>query len=166
MNLLIIAGGVGLTIVFFVVIFILMRPSRQRELLAEVTNQAYQDGAPSAKAGMISTETLVKPFSFIRRQFGGAPSPEITRRLLLAGYRKSYHADTFLVIKLALPAVLGLAAAFIMKGSVIVAFAVAVFVGFFLPDFWLSFAINKRRESIRLALPDTLDLLAICMEAA
>jgi tight adherence protein C len=40
-----------------------------------------------------------------------------------------------------------------------------VIVGFFAPDFWLAHATNKRREKLRLSLPDGLDLLAICMEA-
>jgi len=42
---------------------------------------------------------------------------------------------------------------------------VALVVGFFAPDFWLSHAINKRREHIRLSLPDGLDMLSISMEA-
>jgi tight adherence protein C len=33
------------------------------------------------------------------------------------------------------------------------------------PDFWLAHAVNRRRDRIRLSLPDGLDLLAICMEA-
>src|SRR5206468_9546388 len=38
-------------------------------------------------------------------------------------------------------------------------------VGFFIPNFWLSWAINRRREKIRHSLPDGLDFLAICLEA-
>ena len=37
--------------------------------------------------------------------------------------------------------------------------------GFYLPDFWLSHAIQKRRDQIKLSLPDALDMLAVCMEA-
>jgi tight adherence protein C len=42
---------------------------------------------------------------------------------------------------------------------------VTIVVAFFLPDFWLAHAINKRRDRIRLSLPDSLDLLSISMEA-
>jgi len=38
-------------------------------------------------------------------------------------------------------------------------------VGYLGPDFWLSGAVARRRERVRLALPDALDLLVICMEA-
>jgi len=38
-------------------------------------------------------------------------------------------------------------------------------VGFLAPDLWLTTAIARRRERVRLSLPDALDLLVICMEA-
>jgi len=44
-------------------------------------------------------------------------------------------------------------------------FFIAIGLGFFLPDFWLNRAINKRREQIKLSLPDGLDFLAISLEA-
>jgi tight adherence protein C len=37
--------------------------------------------------------------------------------------------------------------------------------GFFLPDFWLTWRIRKRQRLIRLAMPDALDLMVICVEA-
>jgi tight adherence protein C len=42
---------------------------------------------------------------------------------------------------------------------------ITVVIAFFLPEFWLGYAIKRRRERIRLSLPDSLDLLAICLEA-
>lgn len=167
MNILMIAVGVGLSVVFFAVILILSRPSRQSELLAEVTSQAFRAEAESIspKQHKISAETLVKPFGAVRRLVGGPTSPQVVRQLMLAGYRRPYHADAFLTAKLLLPAMAGLATAFFVHNSVILWFLISVFLAFFVPDFWLTYAINKRRERIRLALPDTLDLLAICMEA-
>src|SRR5438477_1683074 len=47
----------------------------------------------------------------------------------------------------------------------IVFFLIALALGFFIPDFWLTRAINKRREKIRMSLPDGLDFLSICLEA-
>jgi tight adherence protein C len=107
---------------------------------------------------------VAKPFTAFRRFFASEPDPEIVRRLLLAGYRKPHHADIFLGMRLAIPAALGLTAAMAFSGG-IVAFVIALVVGFFLPDFWLGYAINRRREHLRLSLPDSLDLLAICLEA-
>jgi tight adherence protein C len=165
MNLVLIAVGIGLSIVFFVVILVLARPSQQSKLLAEVTTPSYEVEGIGSKQGRISAEALAKPLGAIRRLFGGSANPEVVRRLLLAGYRKPYHADTYLATKLVLPAAAGIAVAFFVKDNVILWFVLAILLCFFAPDFWLGHAINKRREGIRLSLPDTLDLLAICMEA-
>ena len=37
--------------------------------------------------------------------------------------------------------------------------------GFYLPDIWLRYKTNKRREKILKSLPDALDLLVVCVEA-
>jgi tight adherence protein C len=84
---------------------------------------------------------------------------------MLAGYRKPHHADVFLGSRLAVPACLGLAVALLLKENTIVFFLLAVVIGFFAPDFWLGHAISKRRDKLRLSLPDGLDLLSICLEA-
>ena len=166
MNLVLIAVAVGLTILFFVIILVLARPSQQSKLLAEVTApSSYHAEEPSLRGRGINAETLAKPLSSVRRLLGGSANPELVRRLMLAGYRKPFHVDMFLTAKLALPAAAGLAVAFFLKDNVILWFVLAVLLCFFAPDFWLIQAINKRRENIRLSLPDALDLLAICMEA-
>ena len=146
MNILMIAIGVGLSVVFFVIILILSKPSRQSELLVEVTSQAFTAEAEGAapKQQRVSAETLIKPFGAVRRLVGGPTSPQVARRLMLAGYRRPYHADAFLAAKLLLPAMAGLATAFFIHNSVILWFAISVFLAFFAPDFWLTHAINKR----------------------
>ena len=169
MNLLLImiGIGVGLAGIFFVVILLLGKPAHQRTLLAEVTSEAYRSAAvgetglrPASKL-----EIALKPLTWVRKLFGGGPNPEIARRLSLAGYRKPFHADVFVGAKLILPAITGLTIAYFVKDNVIFLFFIGVFIAFFLPDFWLGYAIQKRRERIERGLPDTLDLLAICMEA-
>jgi tight adherence protein C len=59
----------------------------------------------------------------------------------------------------------GLLVAVLIGTSSFIFFLIAVVGGFFLPDFWLNRAISKRRDQIRLSLPDGLDFLAICLEA-
>ena len=165
MNLLIIAIGIGLSITFFAIFLLFTPPSRQSELLSEVTSRAYQSEDVGLHQERFSAESLTRPLGSLRRLFGGPPNPEIVRRLLLAGYRKPFHADTFLGAKLTLPAVAGVGVAFFVQDNVILWFVLALLVGFIAPDLWLSHAINKRRERIQRSLPDALDLLAICTEA-
>lgn len=150
----------------FVFVFLLLTPrtSAAGALLQEATRPMRASGAPAWQSAL-DVEYLAKPFTLIRGLFSPEPAPKLVRRLMLAGYRKPAHADIFLGLRLAIPAVLGLVAAMYGGGNAIMYFMLAVGIGFFLPDFWLNWATNKRREKIRLSLPDGLDFLAICLEA-
>ena len=83
---------------------------------------------------------------------------------MLAGYRKPAHVDIFLGTRLVLPVALGCLSAILFSTNLFL-FLMTLVVGFFIPDFWLNLAVKKRRERIRLSLPDGLDLLTICIEA-
>jgi tight adherence protein C len=166
MTLAIIFGLSLFTVLGLSFVLLMGRSSRQGALLEEVTRPVQGVGpVPPAWRSAVSADTIAKPFTAFRRFFASEPDPEIVRRLLLAGYRKPYHADIFLGSRLAVPACLGLAVALLVSYNTVIFFLIAVVVGFFAPDFWLGHAINKRREKLRLSLPDGLDLLAICMEA-
>src|SRR5438270_2530166 len=163
---LIILFGLGLFAAFMLCIVLLMgRSSTQGALLEQVAREARGSGAISGPWRPVSADAMARPFTALRRIFSAEPDPEIVYRLMLAGYRKPYHADIFLGMRLAVPAVLGLSAAMIFSDNAIVFFLLALVIGFFAPDFWLSYATNRRRERLRLSLPDSLDLLAICLEA-
>jgi tight adherence protein C len=154
----------------FLLLLLLMLPrsSAQSALLERVTRDAGPGGEQAAARSwrwLVDTEFLAKPLIAIRRLIAPKPDPALVRRLMLGGYRKPVHADIFLGTRLALPAVLGFLVILLPTGNVIFYFFLTVVLAFFIPDFWLTRAINKRREKIRLSLPDALDLLSICMEA-
>jgi tight adherence protein C len=147
-------------------LLLLGRSSAQGALLEEVTRQVRGEGpAPAAWRAAVSPDSMAKPFTAFRRFFASEPDPEVVRRLMLAGYRRAYHPDVFLGSRLAVPAVLGLGVTLVFSENTIFLFLLAVILGFFVPDMWLTYAINKRREKLRLSLPDGLDLLSICLEA-
>ncbi len=163
---LIILFGLGLFAAFMLCFVLLMgRSSTQGALLEQVAREARGSGPISGPWRPVSADAVARPFTALRRIFSAEPDPEIVHRLMLAGYRKPYHADIFLGMRLAVPAVLGLSAAMIFSDNAIIFFLLALVIGFFAPDFWLSYATNRRRERLRLSLPDSLDLLAICLEA-
>ena len=159
--------GLALFVVFALALFLLLgRPSAESVLLEEVTRDVRQAGALSGQwRSKVSSDVVAKPFTWFRRFFAAEPDPAIVRRLSLAGYRKPHHADIFLGSRLVVPAVLGALAAITFTDNVVIMFLIAVVLGFFAPDFWLGHAINRRREQLRLSLPDGLDLLSICLEA-
>jgi tight adherence protein C len=165
MNLLLLLGF-GLFAALLVLFLVLLpRASAGGVLLEEVTRQARAREATVLPHSRLNSDVLAKPFTLIRSLFSSEPNPALVRRLSLAGYRRPSHADIFLGVRLALPAVLGFSAALLFQNNILVLFLLAIVLGFFAPDFWLGYAINRRRESIKLSLPDALDLLSICLEA-
>jgi tight adherence protein C len=95
----------------------------------------------------------------------------LQRRLDLAGNPPSWTPDRFLASKgiglLALGAV-GVAYAVLITHSIGLAFiglVVGGIAGFFLPDLLLYNAGLRRQARIQRALPDSLDMLTVCMEA-
>lgn len=166
MTLAIIFGISLFAVLALSLLFLMGRSSAQGALLEEVARQARGvEPVPAAWRAAVSADMMSKPFTLLRRFFASEPDPEVVRRLMLAGYRKPYHADIFLGSRLAAPAVLGLAVALLVSSNTLIFFLIALVLGFFAPEFWLSHAINKRRERLRLSLPDGLDLLSICLEA-
>src|SRR5215813_508168 len=163
---LIIVFGVGVFVALMLGFLLLMnRSSAQGALLEQVAREARGTGPVSGPWRPVSADVVAKPFTALRRIFAAELDPEIVRRLMLAGYRKPYHADIFLGMRLALPAILGLTATVTFSSNTFIIFLFALITGFFAPDFWLSYATNRRRERLRLSLPDSLDLMAICLEA-
>lgn len=150
----------------FVFLFLLLvpRPSAAGALLQEAVKPVRTSERPAWRTAL-DVDYVAKPFTLVRSLFTPEPDPKLVRRLMLAGYRKPAHADVFLGARLAIPAIFGLAIALFVSDNGILYFILAIVIGFFLPDFWLSWAVNRRRDKIRLSLPDGLDFLAICLEA-
>jgi len=151
----------------FLFLFLLLtqRQSAAGALLHEVTRQGREQADVPAWRTVVDVDFLAKPFTVVRSLFAPEPDPQLVRKLMLAGYRNPASADIFLGARLALPAVFGLLTASLVSNNTVMFFIIAVGVGFFIPDFWLNWSIKKRRERIRLSLPDGLDFLAICLEA-
>ena len=147
------------------VLFLVMLPASSVEsvLLEEVARGSHR--ADKGTRSALKLDVLAKPLIVLRRLVSIEPNPAQVRRLMLAGYRKPVHADVFLGARLATPALAGLAVALLIDQNTFLFFILAVVLGYFLPDFWLSRAIQKRRDRIKLSLPDGLDMLAVCMEA-
>jgi len=169
MTLTLLLLGLGAFLAFFLIFALALKPSSAESvLLEEVAQQAHREGEAKTTQSwrtLLNLDWLAKPFGRLRGLFAGAPDPELVRRLMLAGHRKHADADIFLGIRLALPAILGFTVAFLVEDNAIFFFLLTIILTFFLPDFWLGSAIKRRREKIKLSLPDGLDLLSICMEA-
>lgn len=89
---------------------------------------------------------------------------DLEYKLTLAGFRKPEHMEIFTAVKLLAP-VAGIIAGSFFGDNMFVAIALGAVLGFFGPDLVLSHLVTRRQDKIRMALPDALDLLVICMEA-
>lgn len=110
--------------------------------------------------GAVGLNTFFKP---IRDIISGTDS-DLEYRLTLAGLRRPEHPEIYMALKMLLP-VVGVVAGTFWRSNLITGILLGAIAGFFGPDLFLSRLIARRRDSIRLALPDALDLLMICMEA-
>ena len=106
-----------------------------------------------------------KVVSPLRRALGFTEDSDIARRLSIAGFRDAQAAEVFYAAKLFAPVLAAVLAGFVIRKDLFFWFVILSAVGFLVPDLWLTSAINRRRERLRLSLPDALDLLVICMEA-
>jgi tight adherence protein C len=95
----------------------------------------------------------------------------VTRRLLMAaGFRTDVALKMFYGIKLVMCGLLFLAAVvgrhYIANPILsIIVLPAAAFAGYYGPNLILEKLIDRRRERLRHALPDALDLMVVCMEA-
>jgi len=112
-----------------------------------------------------STASVSRVVAPLRRSLGFAANPDLVRRLGLAGFRQPDAAELFYAAKLFSPVLGALIAGFVIRQDVFFWFLMITALGFVLPDFALTGMISRRRNRIRLSLPDALDLLVICMEA-
>jgi tight adherence protein C len=90
------------------------------------------------------------------------------QRLIRAGYRDDSHLRILYGSKALLPIALCLLVFFSGVGEYFnpfIAYALALALGYLIPDFWLGNRISKRYTEIRLGLPDFLDMVVVCMEA-
>ena len=87
--------------------------------------------------------------------------------LLRAGYRSPNALLAMSGAKLLVPAAL-VAIVYVSglyRSNPFVFFLMAAVAGYLLPEMWLVWRVRRRQHKLRLALPDGLDLLVICVEA-
>jgi tight adherence protein C len=125
---------------------------------ADLRSTIQQTG--SSLTGMVEQLERVLPKS-------QAEVSVIQQRLIRAGYRNDSAVNLFYGAKVLVPVSLALLAVVtgLAHNNSFFVLAVALGLGFLLPDFWLGRRITKRQAAIRRGLPDVLDLLVICIEA-
>jgi tight adherence protein C len=159
---------ISFVVSFGLILLIMSGRSRESARLMEVTSGTPSPYAPSGRATLESvlySERVSKIVQPLRGLLGSRKDPELARRLASAGYRKPAHADVYYLARILLPALAALLGVLFIKANAFFWIVFLAATGFMAPDLWLMSAMSRRRERIRLSLPDALDLLVICMEA-
>jgi tight adherence protein C len=176
MVFLLVFGLASLGLAAFLIGEVATLPARQREgSLRRASTYGRSRGKASSQGQESFRERAVEPMRLGMAHAVLKLSPRMTvdkvsRRLMGAGVGRALSPTTFLASK-ALFAVLGfVGGTFLggMTGSGALGILLAIFfafIGFFLPDLFVSFKARGRRDEIRSELPDALDLLAVSVEA-
>lgn len=141
--------------------YVLLRSHSSQQRIRRGLESATRDGE---QAQRLSGARVSGVLQWARVNLSFLNQEKVRESLRLAGMRAQWHPGAYQAIRLLLP-LLALAGSTFLPQFGFFGAVVLVFVAYLLPDFWLSSMIHRRREQIRLALPDTLDLLVICVEA-
>ena len=162
-------------LVAYLVAELATQPARQQQLAVDraVGYGRARRGAVAARRLAFRERVLLPAIASLARmaiRLSLKASVDATgSRLLAAGLSSRFTATQFLALKGAL-AIGGVLTGFVFGLStapaitLLVAPAFGAF-GFILPDSFLTFKTRGRREQVRIALPDALDLLAVSVEA-
>jgi len=168
----------GLVLVAFLAVFLLIASVglllfyREAMLQRLATVLAPDGGVPRSRVlrfltpSFSSVESVITPFQKVLPR-----SPEevsvVQKRMIRAGYRNDSNVNIFYACKVLVPllASIVVTATGAYRYGAFFMYALAISLGFLAPDFWLSNRIKARQLDIRLALPQALDLMVICVEA-
>lgn len=111
-----------------------------------------------------AADTILELSRSLRERLGISLSAALQTRLMMAGIRTSSAPDIFFAAQCLTPLVGAFLGSFVDTNTWFWIFALAA-AGYVAPNFWLTEAVRRRKQRIRRSLPDTIDLLVICVEA-
>jgi tight adherence protein C len=107
---------------------------------------------------------LLRGAHFLGAWLGIAKGEKLRKRFLAAGLRNQSSIDAYVAARLLAPIAVLVIWSFFHQ---VTFFWITVMLGgtYLAPDMWLKRVIKKRREQIRLGLPDAVDLMVVCVDA-
>lgn len=168
----------NLLILTFIAVFLLIatagilvfnRAALDRRL-AEVVAREPQTGLLRRLTGLAERRSelgfLISPLNRVLPKTAEEVSV-VQKRLIRAGLRRDAHLNLFYAFKVLVPVTLIIVATTtgLYQYGAFFVYGIAAGLGFLIPDFWLGNRISNRQTEIRLAVPDALDMMVICIEA-
>lgn len=154
-------------------------PMRGRVKVLQARREALKAGFVSTKRRRSTVKTLdsvgmMRTVVQRLKLMQGEQTKKIAKLLSQAGYRNRDAAVIFFFFKFVMPLFAAIFAVVVVYGldllsdnsflQMLLALGIII-LGFYSPDMFVKNIADKRRDSIRKALPDALDLMVICAEA-
>jgi len=154
------------------------RPEQRR--LAKLASDGRLPTAATAESQGVLARQELRWFDRLMQPFAGRQTKAgaggdalgiVRRRLTYAGFRRETSVITYMgsrvVFALLLPILVLLtpAAWEFEQIQLVAALCAAAGLGLIAPSYWLDQKVAARQKSLRLALPDALDLMVVCVEA-
>jgi tight adherence protein C len=129
----------------------------------EVTHRrsGYRRSAPRVDA---AGRRFFAAIHWLRRHLGLSEAADLTERLTNAGYKGRFPADIYNTARILGPLIAFCIGIFIPVERYFCIIALPA-IAFIAPNTILTRLVKRRREKIRRSIPDTIDLLVICVDA-
>jgi tight adherence protein C len=163
-------------LVFGTIVLLAFALSAPTETVVQARLKAYGYNVAGRDLSAPFAERVIAPVingisTFIGRLSPQSMGDRVRERLIMAGNPSGLSANTFVLLKVAglllFPAIF--VGPSILSGHIelrtLVLMVVLGFLGWRLPEFWLSGQIGSRQYVIVRALPDAVDLIVVCVEA-
>lgn len=137
------------------------RATAERVSLVTQKQQLVQRSTPRSQK---LQKKIFATVSWLRSRLGLSENPRLTERFVQAGFRNSAHRDLYMATRVLCPVVAAGLGSFIHSSRIFWMIALGG-LSYLAPDILLQRLINRRREKIRLGIPDAVDLLVICVDA-
>jgi tight adherence protein C len=135
------------------------RLSRMLNVAAPVRESGFKEQQKQRlKDALVSVGKLVS---------ANTASSQSQQILLRAGFRRPEARLVIAGVRILLPVILVAAAYFggLYRGRAVLVFGGAALLGYMVPEIWFLRRVRARQYRLRVALPDGLDLLVVCVEA-
>ena len=140
-----------------------MMPSRQAKRVMEVTRTpAAFDTVAEEPVSLV--QRVLDMVRKIRTRLRFEDNEKLRQRLIAAGRRSKSDIDIYFGLRLLAPLVALVIATFIPNSGGFWMIVLPV-VAYLVPDLCLTEMARRRREAIRLGMPDAVDLMVVCVEA-
>jgi tight adherence protein C len=141
----------------------LFRPSPEAQRILDVVQSTRPDQRTISSKEKAQTK-LLGVATTLRIRLGLAENPVLKTRLAAAGIKSTAATDIFFASQFLAPAAGAVAGTLIGTNTLSYVLGLGA-LGYMAPNMWLNWKTSRRKKRIRRSIPDSLDLMVICVDA-